>query len=550
MVGARLFRWAAVSAVLVLGCPPALAGAIEPPVVAPGPPPADPAPGPDQPMQEVEECTQTTVVPGTDLREPLAAWRMLDMAAAWRISTGAGVVVGVIDTGVSPSPRLPHVVAGGDYVMGRYGDGLADCDGHGTAVASLIGAAPAGARLPSRPQGAPPALPPAGAPPPAPVPPPPPPPTVTVTATVPPPPPPPPAPPPEGEGEAPAWGEPVTAGPPGGGFSVDDPAPVTAGGGDGFLGGAPDVVMVSARQSSRKFALAQPKVEQDPERARRAGDVHTLAESIVHMANMGVKVLNISVVACQSVANLINDAEIGAAVRYAASDRDVLIVSAAGNGEQEGEGCTQNPDPSPADPSGWDSVQTIVTPGWYSDYVLTVSATDNQGVPLSGQAASVHGPWVSLAAPGADIVALSTDGRVVNASVDTRNNSIKPLAGSSFAAAIVSSVAALVRAKFPQLSAYQVRRRLEASAHPPPAGHDTVVGYGVVNPVGALTWDIPAGEQFPPARVSTGTMHSPPPPAPADPRPGRAVLWGGLAALATAGAVVIAIVVRRRREAS
>jgi membrane-anchored mycosin MYCP len=182
--------------------------------------------------------------------------------------------------------------------------------------------------------------------------------------------------------------------------------------------------------------------------------------------------------------------------------------------------------------------------------VLTVSATDSQGVPLPAQAASMHGPWISLAAPGADIEAVSTDGRVINASVDTRNNSIKPLAGSSFAAAIVSSVAALVRAKFPQLSAYQVRHRLEASAHPPPAGYDTVVGYGVINPVGALTWDIPAGEHFPTARVTTSTMHPPPPPAPADPRPGRAVLWGGLATLAAAGAVVIATLVRRRRRAT
>ncbi|WP_211189163.1 S8 family serine peptidase, partial [Mycobacterium attenuatum] len=355
-------------------------------------------------------------------------------------------------------------------------------------------------------------------------------------------------PPPPPEGEAPAWGEPVKSGP-GVGFSRDDPPPVTPSGVDGFLGGAPDVVIVSARQTSQKFSLAEPKIEQDPERARRAGDVHTLAESIVHMANLGVKVLNISVVACQSVANLVNDAEIGAAVRYAAQDRDVLIVSAAGNNEQQ-DCTTQNPDPSPADPTGWDAVKTIVTPGWYSDYVLTVSATDNQGVPLPGQAASMHGPWISLAAPGEDIEAVSTDGRVINASVDTRNNSIKPLAGSSFAAAIVSSVAALVRAKFPQLSAYQIRHRLEASAHPPPAGHDTVVGYGVVNPVGALTWDIPAGEQFPPARVTTSTLHPPPPPAPADPRPGRAVLWGGLATLAGAGAVAIATLVRRRRRAA
>ena len=57
---------------------------------------------------------------------------MLNIAKAWQYSTGNGVPVAVIDTGVNPSPRLP-VVSGGDYIMG--GDGLTDCDAHGTIVA-------------------------------------------------------------------------------------------------------------------------------------------------------------------------------------------------------------------------------------------------------------------------------------------------------------------------------------------------------------------------------------------------------------------------------
>ncbi|WP_330221125.1 S8 family serine peptidase, partial [Mycobacteroides abscessus] len=104
-------------------------------------------------MRQIEDCTATTVMPGTDLRELPAAWKLLDMPAAWRVSTGAGVVVGIVDTGAARSPRLDHMVPGGDYVMGKYGDGLNDCDGHGTVVASLIGAAPAGEPLPSRPEG-------------------------------------------------------------------------------------------------------------------------------------------------------------------------------------------------------------------------------------------------------------------------------------------------------------------------------------------------------------------------------------------------------------
>ena len=183
--------------------------AITPPVVPPGPPPADPAPGPDQPMRQTRACTLTGVIPGSDLRELPPALALMDMPAVWQESTGAGVVVAVIDTGVAPSPRLPHVVAGGDWVMGQYGDGLADCDAHGTLVASLIGAAPSGAPLPVRPAGSQVAPPPPAAPAPEPIPPPPPPPTITVTKTTNAPPPPPPPPPPPAEPPPPpepAWG--------------------------------------------------------------------------------------------------------------------------------------------------------------------------------------------------------------------------------------------------------------------------------------------------------------------------------------------------------
>ncbi|WP_411156520.1 S8 family serine peptidase [Nocardia abscessus] len=44
----------------------------------------------------------------------------------------------VIDTGVARHPRLPGLIAGGDYVSS--GDGTEDCDAHGTLVAGLIAA--------------------------------------------------------------------------------------------------------------------------------------------------------------------------------------------------------------------------------------------------------------------------------------------------------------------------------------------------------------------------------------------------------------------------
>ncbi len=64
----------------------------------------------------------------------------LRLAAAHALATGRGQRVAVIDTGVAAHPRLAGRLVGlGDHLAG--GDGLDDCDGHGTAVAGLIGAA-------------------------------------------------------------------------------------------------------------------------------------------------------------------------------------------------------------------------------------------------------------------------------------------------------------------------------------------------------------------------------------------------------------------------
>lgn len=519
-----------------------VAGAIDPPVVPPGPPPPDPAPAPDQPMRQIAACTTTGVLPGSDLRELPEALQLMNMPQAWKESTGVGVVVGVIDTGVAAQPRLPHLVAGGDFVMGPFGDGLSDCDGHGTVVASLIGAAPSGAALVPKPSWAVPAAPPAGAPAPRPIPPPAPPPTVTVTQTVAPPPPPPP-PPPE---DQPAWvGTPPVPATFGHGRGPAPLEPPPGGGPDGLIGVAPDAVLISIRQTAQTFGLVDAGVSDNPEDIRRAGDINSLARAIVHAANLGVKVINISVVSCVSTAKPQDQSALAAAVRYAAVDRDVVIVTAAGN--VHAQGCNvQNPDPLPGDPTrGWASAKTIVTPAWFSDYVLAVSATDSTGVPAGGDGASVHGPWVGLAAPGADIVGLSTNGQVINGSVD--DDKLHPIAGSSFSSAFVGGVAALVRAKFPNLSAHQVIHRLEATAHPPAGGRDNVVGYGTVDPVAALTWDVPPGDTFAPG-VQRAELKMPPPPAPRDARPGWvAMAITGVAVVSVLG-VGVGVTVARRRE--
>ena len=94
-----------------------------------------------------------------------------------------------------------------------------------------------------------------------------------------------------------------------------------------------------------------------------------------------------------------------------------------------------------------------MTPSWFSDYVLTVGAVDTNGQPLTqggGQGSmSIAGPWVGIAAPGTDVIGLSPrDDGLINA-IDGPDNSLLVPAGTSFSTAIVSGVAALVRAKYP-----------------------------------------------------------------------------------------------------
>ncbi|XHM65611.1 S8 family serine peptidase [Streptomyces nigra] len=76
--------------------------------------------------------------------------------------------------------------------------------------------------------------------------------------------------------------------------------------------------------------------------------------------------------------------------------------------------------------------------------------------------------------------------------------------GTSDSTAFVSATAALVRAKYPELSAGQVINRLIKSAsfahHKGLKAPDEEYGYGIVRPYSALTMDIPAGPKANPPR--------------------------------------------------
>src|ERR1700744_3098100 len=126
------------------GLPPA--SAISPPTIDPGAVPPDTPPGPPAPMKQSSYCTEVGVLPGSNFKLQPKYMDMLNLQEAWQFGRGAGQKVAVIDTGVTPHPRFQHLIPGGDYIMG--GDGLSDCDAHGTIVASMIGAAPANGAAP------------------------------------------------------------------------------------------------------------------------------------------------------------------------------------------------------------------------------------------------------------------------------------------------------------------------------------------------------------------------------------------------------------------
>ena len=76
-----------------------------------------------------------------------------------------------------------------------------------------------------------------------------------------------------------------------------------------------------------------------------------------------------------------------------------------------------------------------------------------------------------------------------------------PIGGTSFSAAYVSGLAALLKQRFPELTPGQIINRITATARHPGGGVDNYVGAGVIDPVAALTWEVPEGPTAIPYRV-------------------------------------------------
>jgi membrane-anchored mycosin MYCP len=319
-------------------------------------------------------------------------------------------------------------------------------------------------------------------------------------------------------------------------------------GDDGFSGVAPAARVLSIRVTSARFSPRTPGG--DPLLARVSLDVATLGRAIVHAADLGARVINISAITCLPADRPIDQAALGAAIRYAAVDKDAVIVAAAGNTGTTGSvaggtSCDSNPltDVSrPDDPRNWAGVKSVSIPSWWQPYVLSAASLTPDGRPSKF---TMAGPWVGIAAPGENIVSVSNrDGGGLANGLPDDHQQMVALSGTSYAAGYVSGVAALVRSKYPQLNAAQVVRRITATAHNGARAPSNVVGAGSVDPVAALTWELPAGDH--PAAPAK-PVAAPAAPAPKDTRP-RTVAFVGTAILALVVAAAAAIAASTRKK--
>lgn len=325
-------------------------------------------------------------------------------------------------------------------------------------------------------------------------------------------------------------------------------------GADGFSGVAPGARLISIRQTSAKFSPRNPG--SDPAESRAAVDVASLARAVVRAADLGARVINISAMTCLPANKPIDQTELGAALKYAAVQKDAVIVAAAGNSPPQAGGapsgggsndsaCESNPltDPArPGDPRNWAGVTAVSIPSWWQPYVLSVGSVTPNGKPSDF---TMSGPWLGIAAPGENVVSVSNapGGGLANG-LPNDQQELFAISGTSYAAAYVSGVVALVRSKFPDLTSEQVVRRINATANGAARSPSNLVGAGSVDPVAALTWDVPEQSG---STAAVRQVAAPTPPPPDDPTP-RIIAFVGAGALALVALATAAIGAHRRKD--
>ncbi|WP_067543891.1 type VII secretion-associated serine protease mycosin [Nocardia crassostreae] len=283
--------------------------------------------------------------------------------------------------------------------------------------------------------------------------------------------------------------------------------------GQGFAGVAPEARIMTIRQTRAMYQAEGAGRDKGPDDMPDGyGKISALGSAIRRAADAGARVINISLVACPtSKPDSREMGALGAAVQYAAVEKDAVIVTSAGNTDT----CkASNPGLDPLHPTEdlWSTIRSYVAPAWWDAYVLSVGSIDSFGQPSKF---TVPGPWVGVAAPGEDIISLDPRNTDLTTAKITNQGQVVRYSGTSFAAPYVSGIAALIRSRFPDLPAAAVVNRIQATAHAPGEGWNPYVGYGSVDPVAALTAQIP--NELPPKQPSAMVDEQLPIPTPPPP---------------------------------
>jgi type VII secretion-associated serine protease mycosin len=217
----------------------------------------------------------------------------------------------------------------------------------------------------------------------------------------------------------------------------------------------------------------------------RYSDARTVANAVRWAVDHGAGVVNLSLGGSE------RSPELADAIDYA-FERDVVVVA-----------CTGNEMPPEADLVWYPARE----PG-----VLAVTGLDHTTANRLWPGA-LTGKQTVLAAPASEMDGAKPGGGYTSVS------------GTSFAAPLVSAAAALVRSKWPQMSAADVVNRLIRTATDiGDPGRDDVFGFGIVDPVAALTADVPSVDSNPldtlppPGKASFGKARAPATTQPLAPR--------------------------------
>lgn len=261
---------------------------------------------------------------------------------------------------------------------------------------------------------------------------------------------------------------------------------------------------------------------------RNDDDFDTVADGIRWAVDQHADVLNISLSGNVSTEKLVS------AIHYA-EVHDVVVVAAAGNVDV--------------------GITSVGAPGRLKG-VLNTTGVDESGEFWDG---SAQGKYATLSAPAVKIVGPTY--------VKRGESSYSEGTGTSDATAIVSGVAALVRARYPELNASNVINRIIRTATDRgPKGWDQRYGFGIVNPVAALTADVPTvgkdplGGPVPDPLASSaapgGGAATPDRASPTTNASGsgvsaaRLAVFGALALVVLVIVVVVLLVLSRRRAGS